>query len=217
MLAHLIADYPLQPDRLVAAKQHLPGLSIHIAIHWVVMTLFTWPVRAIIWPYILTVAILHFGIDYFKAYMGRTRPDLVIGPYLLDQPLHWVSLIIVGIWMARSTSLPVWDVLSPWWIYGIGILIATYIWFITERVISYRDPTLQAWVVESMWPRMSARFMLYALLVAALPYTLLLALLVMGVITYLYHRYHYPRRWIFIDIAVALTATIIVQAILSLF
>jgi len=216
MLAHLVADYPLQPDSLVAAKKHLPGLSIHIAIHWVMMTLLTWPVRAILWPFVLTIALMHFGIDYFKVFLGRKRPQWVIGPYLLDQPLHWISLILVGIWMAQTTSLPVWDVLAPWWVYSIGLLISTYIWFVTERVLDYRDKDLQARVKESMWPRMGVRLLLYLLLVAAQPLTLLLVLPALGFIAYLYGRYHYPRRWLIIDLGVALAGALMVLVILAL-
>ncbi len=175
MLAHLVADYPLQPDRLVTAKQHFPGLSIHIAIHWVTMTLFTWPVRAIVWPYVLIIALMHFGIDFIKVYMSRWRPQWVIGPYLIDQPLHWVSLIIAGIWMAQTSNLPVWNVLSPWWIYATGLLISTHIWFVTERLLNYRNKTSLARVQNSMWPRMSVRGLLYSLLVAAQPISLLYA------------------------------------------
>jgi len=217
MLAHLVADYPLQPDRLVAAKKRLPGLSIHIAIHWVTMTLFTWSVRAIVWPYVLAIALMHFGIDYFKVLLGRKRPQWVIGPYLLDQPLHWISLILAGMWMVRSTDLPVWQVLSPWWVYGIGLLIATHIWFVTERVLNYRDKKMVAQVQKSEWPRMGARLLLYTFLVPAQLIGLLLALVAFAVTAYLYQRFDYRRRWLTIDLSISVISALIALVILALF
>ena len=216
-LAHLIADYPLQPNRLVIAKNHIPGLTIHVSIHWLTMTILTWPVRIIIWPYVLAITIMHFGIDYFKVFLGRKKPQWVIGPYLWDQPLHWISLILVGFWMEKSTSLTVWAVLSPLWIYGIGFLMCTYIWYVTERVLTYRDRDLQARVTGSMWPRMGVRLLLTILLVAAKPASLLLVLAVLGGMIYFYGRYQYPRRWIVIDSAIALVSALTVVLILKLF
>jgi hypothetical protein len=216
-LAHLTADYPLQPDRLVAAKKHLPGLTIHIVVHWVIMTIFTWPVRAIVWPYVLVIAIFHFLIDYFKNFLGRTRPQWIIGPYLIDQPLHWLSLILVGYWMAQTTDLPVLEVLSPWWIFGIGLLISTHIWFVTERVLAYRGKEAQARIVDSMWPRMGLRLMVYAFFVTTQPIGLLLALLSIVGIAFLYNRYDYPRRWVAIDAIIPLLSALIVLLILFLF
>jgi hypothetical protein len=216
-LAHLIADYPLQPDRLVVAKKHLQGLTVHIAIHWVTMLFLTWPVQAIIWPYILAVAVLHFGIDYFKVVLGHKRPQWVIGPYLWDQPLHWISLLIAGFWMSQTTDLSVWEPFSAWWIYAAGLLMSTHIWFVTERVLVYRNRDLQIHVVESMWPRMGARLLLYILLAAAQPATLVLVLPVLGVLVYLYNRFHYPRQWVIIDAVIALVSTVIVLLILAYF
>ena len=217
MLAHLIADYPLQSDRLVAAKVRLPGLTLHVAIHWIVMTILTWPVRAIVWPYVFAIAIMHFGIDYFKVVLYRKRPEWVIGPYLWDQPLHWLSLILACTVMGNRTNLPIWEVTSPWWIYATGLIIATHIWYITERVLTYRNRELQPQIQETMWPRMLARFLFYVGLAVATPWSLLLTILVLGAAAFLYNRYEYPRRWFVTDILVGFASAVIVFIILALF
>ncbi len=214
LLAHLLGDYPLQTDRLVIAKKHLPGLALHVGIHWVVMMLLFFPVIGIVWPYILVVAIFHFGIDAFKNFLGRERPQWVISPYILDQTLHLSSLLFVSVWMAQTTDLPVWPVISPWVIYVIGLLLSTYIWFVTEHILVYRSDNRQMSIKSSMWPRMGSRMLLYLLLVAPLPFMWLLALLGIIIIAILYSRYNYPRSWLLIDIGVPVVFALLVRAIL---
>ena len=217
MLAHLIADYPLQSDKLVAAKMRLPGLTLHVAIHWIVMTILTWPVRVLVWPYILAITFMHFSIDYFKVVLNRRRPEWVIGPYLWDQPLHWLSLIIACTLMGNQTNLPIWNVTSPWWIYGIGLLIATHIWYITERVLTYRDKEIQPQIRETMWPRMFTRLLFYSGFAAATPWSLLFVIILFGAAFFLYDRFQYPRRWLVTDILVGFGSALIVLIILALF
>ncbi len=216
-LAHLIADYPLQPDRLVAAKKRLPGLTIHVLVHWGVMTLMTWPVRAVIWPYVLVVTIFHFIIDYFKVLVGFKKPEWVIGPYLWDQPLHWLSLIIVCYWLDQTTDLSVWQVLSPWIVYGIGGLMVTHIWFVTERVLTHRDLNLQLNVINSMWPRMAARLILFILMMIARPLSLLILIIVISGLFIYYRRNNYSLNTLAIDIVVALVSSLFAFVILTLF
>lgn len=216
-LAHLIADYPLQPDRLVAAKKHFPGLAIHVSIQWIVMTLLTWPWRSILWPYILAIAIFHFVIDYFKVILGKKKPEWVIAPYLWDQPLHWLSLIIVCYWMSQTTDLHIWNINSSLIIYSIGILMVTHIWFVTERVMTYRDQGLQLRVVKSMWLRMASRLILFTLLVMAQPLSFALLLVFLPAIYFLYGYLKYSNKWVFIDVGVALFSTIFVFVILTYF
>lgn len=213
LLAHLLGDYPLQTDRLVIAKKHLPGLALHVGIHWAVMMLLFYPVIGIVWPYILVVAIFHFGIDAFKNFLGRERPQWVISPYILDQTLHLSSLLFVSVWMAQTTELPVWPVISPWVIYVIGLLLSTYIWFVTERILVYHSDNRQMSIKSSMWPRMGSRMLLYLLVVAPLPSMWVLALLGIIIIVLLYSRYNYPRSWLLIDIGVPVVSALLVRAI----
>lgn len=216
LLAHLLADYPLQTDRLVIAKKHLPGLLLHVGIHWVVMTLLFLPVIWITWPYILIVAILHFFIDSFKNFLGRERPQWVIGSYVLDQTLHMCSLILVSAWMAQTTELPIWPVISPWVIYVIGLLLSTYIWFVSERILVYRSDNRQMSVNSSMWPRMGTRLLLYLLVVAPLSFTGFLAIIAIVIVVVLYNRHNFPRSWLLIDISVAVVSALLVRLILSI-
>jgi hypothetical protein len=216
LLAHLLADFPLQTDRMVMAKKHLPGLAIHIGIHWVVMMLLFLPVIWIAWPFILVVVMLHFSIDSFKNFLGWKRPQFVIGSYILDQTLHMSSLLLVSYWMAQTTELPVWPVISPWVVYVIGLLLATYIWFVSERILVYRSDNRQMLVNSTMWPRMGTRLLLYLIVVAPLSFSWFLALLAIIIIVILYRRYNYLRSWLLIDIGIPVFSALLVRAILAI-
>ena len=216
LLAHLLADYPLQTDRLVLAKKHLPGLVLHVAIHWVVMMLLFLPVIGIMWPFILIVALFHFVIDAFKNFLGKKRPQWVIGPYIFDQTLHISSLLLVSAWIGQTTELSIWPVTSPWVVYIIGLLLSTYIWFVSERILVYRRDNRQMSVNSTMWPRMGTRFLLYLLLVAPLAFTWFLSLLAIAIIVIFYRRHNYQRSWLLIDVGVAFVSAIIVRAILMI-
>ena len=216
LLADIIADYPLQTDRLVVAKKHLPGLTFHVAIHVVVMTLLFLPVISIMWPYILAVAIIHFAIDAFKNLLGRYRPQWIIGPYLLDQLLHLISLLLVSMWMARTTTLPIWQVTMPWIAYTIGLLLATHVWYITERILFLRDKELLARINATLWPRMGARLLIFLLIVAGSWVSWVLALPAIVIIAYLYRRHDYPRCWVLFDSGVPLISALIVLLILAI-
>jgi hypothetical protein len=216
LLADLIADYPLQTDRLVVAKKRLPGLALHVAIHWVVMTLLLLPVITIAWPYILATTVIHFIIDAFKNYLGRKRPQWIISTYVLDQVLHVTSLIFIGVWMAQTTKLPIWQVTTPLVPYAIGLLLSTYIWFITERIMFFRDEDQMAKINATMWPRMGVRLVIYLLIVAGSWVSWLLALLAIVILVFLYGRHNYPRLWLLLDISVPFVSALIVYLILAI-
>ncbi len=137
-LAHLIADYPLQTDWMVRAKRTWSGLTLHVTIHFVTMLVLVWPATRFIWPQLLALAGLHFAIDAFKNYLATHKPGWVVGPYFFDQFLHLVSIWMVATWIMSSPP-PVSPLLPvSWAILSIGYLLATYVWYITERVTSTR-------------------------------------------------------------------------------
>src|SRR5262245_36208548 len=92
LLCHLIADYPLQTDAMVQAKKRLPGLTLHVGVHLLTMLVIVLGLAGAAWraalPAVLAVALLHFGIDFWKNELVRLRPQWVIGGYLQDQVLH---------------------------------------------------------------------------------------------------------------------------------
>jgi len=161
---HLIADYPLQTDALVQAKKRLPGLSWHVAIHLLTMLAVLGGLLKVepnvAWAAAGAVAGLHFGIDWLKNQQAKYRPGWVIGPYLFDQLLHGLSLLAVAAWLTGPTSASA----PAWVIYGSGYLLVSYVWSITERVLTYRQPAYRQAVGDQAENRMLSRAILYSAL-----------------------------------------------------
>jgi Protein of unknown function (DUF3307) len=103
LLAHLLADFPLQTDSLVRAKTHgIKGFLTHGAIHFatvnVALLLFThnrlWSLRT--QSILVAYAVLHIVLDYMKQLYLRVRqvPDST-GPFVVDQALHLLMAVAV--------------------------------------------------------------------------------------------------------------------------
>jgi hypothetical protein len=96
LLAHLAADFMFQPSWLVARKQRWDGLLIHGAIVLVcmaVLPLFDASVLAL-WPLILGITVVHALTDWWKVRYGSMIVGPPIVPFLLDQLIHIVTLMI---------------------------------------------------------------------------------------------------------------------------
>lgn len=153
-LAHLIGDYPLQTDSLVRAKRHWRGLTLHVAIHLAVMLLLTGRDSLVVWPQLLALTAAHFAIDALKNYEARRWPHLIVTSYTADQVLHILSIILVATWIETEHGI-YHD--RNWLIYAAAYLSATHVWYITERVVAYREPRYQTKVESHRWSRIIAR------------------------------------------------------------
>lgn len=90
LIAHLVADFVLQPERIAINKGKIPVLSVHIAI--VAITAFLalgyWA------PWILIpIAVTHFFIDLTKSRLGTFN----LAWFLADQASHIVVLVAVSV------------------------------------------------------------------------------------------------------------------------
>jgi len=128
LLAHLVADFVLQPFWLVLRKRRWDGLLLHGGIVLGCMLLLPLLDRAALalWPVMLGITAVHIGADWWKVHFGDRIPGPPIGPFMLDQIIHLVTLC-----GALSLALPaaqVWRLdASPaayWGMYGSGYLIA---------------------------------------------------------------------------------------------
>lgn len=103
LLAHVLADFPLQTDSLVKAKNDgAKGFLTHGAIHFATVnvalllfahiTLWSLPTQSILVAYVL----LHVALDYMKQLYLRVRqvPDST-GPFVVDQALHVLTAVAV--------------------------------------------------------------------------------------------------------------------------
>ena len=101
LLAHLVADFVLQPYWLVVRKQRWDGLLIHGGIVLVCMLLLPLADTAALalWPTMLTITVVHIAADRWKVRYGDRIPGPPIGPFLLDQLIH-VTTLCVGLGLA---------------------------------------------------------------------------------------------------------------------
>lgn len=94
LLAHLIADFPLQTNTMVRLKKEGPhGIFLHVSVHVLVAALlFSQPLGN--WQLFLLLSCLHWVIDWTKIALGS---DSVSG-FIFDQMAHVLSLaVVVGV------------------------------------------------------------------------------------------------------------------------
>lgn len=167
LLAHFLADYPLQPRWMLAAKQRLWGLLLHTSIHFLTALLLVGDARWRLLPPLLSLALVHFFIDLTKYRLAVRRPRWVTLPYFIDQLAHLLTLLAAARWIGAALGPGAEPAAQPWMIYTLGYLAATHVWFVTERMLTWSDKPYQHILEASLWPRMLARAaMLTALLVS---------------------------------------------------
>jgi hypothetical protein len=94
LLAHLVADFVLQPYWLVVRKRRWDGLLLHGGIVLACMLALPLADRSALalWPVMLGSTLVHIGTDWLKVHYGDRIPGPPIGPFLLDQVIHVVTL-----------------------------------------------------------------------------------------------------------------------------
>jgi hypothetical protein len=97
LLAHLVADFILQPYWIVERKRHFDGLAIHCGIVLACMALLPLldPSVRTLWPAMLFITAIHFAADWWKVNHGHTIPGPPIVPFMVDQLIHVVTLVTV--------------------------------------------------------------------------------------------------------------------------
>ena len=105
LLAHLLGDFLLQPDKWVAAKESKKlkawQLYAHGFIHFLLIMLLVWDINFILWA--LLLAILHLIIDMFKITRRKQASRSIL--FFVDQGMHLVSIFLIWA-LYHGTSLP---------------------------------------------------------------------------------------------------------------
>lgn len=211
VLAHLLGDYPLQPNWMVGIKRSWAGLALHILTHLAVLLVLVRPSLMAVWPYLLGLSLVHFIIDIFKNQVWQRHPDWVVGPYLFDQGLHVVSIFLIGSLIEQAAPGATYILPRPWLILGSGFVFVTFAWFITERVVFYRTPAYTAEVVSQKWLRMAARTLLLVVVVwIGKPALFGIAPLAAVALPLPYLSGQYRHRALLTDVIVALAAAAVV-------
>lgn len=107
LLAHLVADFLLQPYWLVQRKRYWDGLLIHGGLVLGCMLLLgaldhtAWS----LWPAMLLISVIHVGADWWKVQRADRwlRPAIV--PFLLDQVIHVSTLVLVLGWALPAAQV----------------------------------------------------------------------------------------------------------------
>ncbi|MDO5969813.1 DUF3307 domain-containing protein [Flavivirga aquimarina] len=94
LLAHLIGDFFLQPQKWVQEKEKKKlkssKLYLHILIHVVLLIIILWDIS--LWPFVVTIGISHLFIDGLKLVLQNEKTKRLL--FFIDQLLH----ILVIIW-----------------------------------------------------------------------------------------------------------------------
>ena len=101
LLAHLLADFPLQTNTLANRKAtHGDGVFYHVLIH-VLVTALLLHNSHIYWPLPVGIGIVHFLIDVYKLWRPAKQN---VRSFVLDQCMHVISLGI-----AAALALQAWQ------------------------------------------------------------------------------------------------------------
>ncbi len=109
ILGHLVSDFILQPTGLVLwkMKSKLGGL-VHASVHFVISTLLLMPItiNGVYWLPLVTllVSFIHFWIDEAKINYDL-RHDNKVQPFLIDQLLHLLTILLVYFFIEETTYL----------------------------------------------------------------------------------------------------------------
>lgn len=105
ILAHLLGDFLLQPNKWVALKERkkikaIP-LYLHILLHIALILLITWDLH--FWKAALLLGGIHGAIDLLKIY--AQRPGIKRLWFFIDQLLHLISLLAVWYYVTPDAGL----------------------------------------------------------------------------------------------------------------
>jgi hypothetical protein len=212
ILAHIMGDYPLQPDWLVRAKLRLPGLTLHVLIHLAMMMVIAGEMRGHLWPLLLALAGAHFAIDLFKGYLSTRYPELLVETYVLDQGLHVLTIYLVSIWAGVRFNLSLASEGMPLALFASGFLFTTYVWFINEKIGYLRDGERLAEIHRHMWSRMTVRGLVFGLTVW-LSSSAALAGFAGTAVLWPYHDSSWPQRDLFVDLLVGVMTGVAVMVL----
>ncbi|MFN4153200.1 MAG: DUF3307 domain-containing protein [Paracoccaceae bacterium] len=124
LLAHVLADFVLQPGRMAQAKAggHVGWMAAHIAVVGVVMALLlgVQTPQAAAWVAGLTLA--HLLVDVAKVAIGARLS--AITAFLADQAAHLVTLLLLANLAPQLWAQGLWAPHAPLWLPAAATVIA---------------------------------------------------------------------------------------------
>lgn len=103
IIAHLLTDFTLQSNRLVAWKtKQFRGVIVHVCIFTAIalIILFPYLIYWQTWTVIGAISVFHLIVDQTKINIAL-RYDKYAFPFIADQALHFLSLIVGGYYLSN--------------------------------------------------------------------------------------------------------------------
>lgn len=103
LLAHLIADFPLQFNEIFRLKVKSKwGVLLHCAIVGVISALLLCPYVFYIWLWLAIITLIgsHFIIDYTRVVFTKKTNTDNLWMFLLDQLLHLIVVWLISLWIS---------------------------------------------------------------------------------------------------------------------
>ncbi|MFW5996227.1 MAG: DUF3307 domain-containing protein [Halanaerobiaceae bacterium] len=125
ILAHVLADFPLQFDKISRQKKNsLLYLLFHVFIYFAVSLLLTLPYFSpLLLLYLLLLVLIHGLLDMFKIFLEKmVGENYGLEIFLLDQVLH-IGIIAAFIPRLQNFS-------SPWLLWGFSDMVSSVTSFI---------------------------------------------------------------------------------------
>jgi len=144
LLAHIIGDFFLQPEKWVkekeAKKLKSPKLYLHIAIHFALLFIILWDLS--LWPVIIIVGFSHLIIDAVKLILQKKKNKRLF--FFIDQILH-VLVIIATYYVYTKTTLYFDDIFSEQ-----HLLLITCLVFLTRPVSIIMKTIFTKWDITEL-------------------------------------------------------------------
>ncbi|WP_445733023.1 DUF3307 domain-containing protein [Mariniflexile sp.] len=104
LLAHIIGDFFLQPEKWVKEKEQKKlksnKLYLHVLIHIIITGIVLWDTS--LWPIVVTIGTTHFIIDAAKLLIQKKETNRVL--FFIDQLLH-VTVIFLSYYLFTENKL----------------------------------------------------------------------------------------------------------------
>ncbi|MVO09893.1 DUF3307 domain-containing protein [Flavobacterium sp. TP390] len=140
ILAHIIGDFILQPEKWVKAKEDKKlkawQLYVHILIHGIITTLLLANTKYT--KLILCIMISHLIIDFIKLHFQKEQTKTLW--FIVDQIAHIAIIAFLGIyWLNKETEVLAWIISDTF------ILITTAVLFLTVPMSITINTLIKPW------------------------------------------------------------------------
>jgi hypothetical protein len=203
LFAHFIADYPLQSNWMVLNKTRLRVLVLHVLIHLLISSIIVIFVAPGLLIYVLLSTFIHFVIDATKNYANNKWPNWVVLPYFIDQILHVLSILLIALLISNFSDISPFALKPPWMISLTALLVVTYVWYISERILSFNNQRYFQQVLEKEWSRMTSRAILCVIFFSAFWNLTNTSILIVGFAQFPYQLNGYGFRALLTDLFVS--------------